>query len=66
MYIMHGMHIMRIKKTVSCTFTIPTVREKILSNDGTFRKNVIMKEILKNEVKYIVFHEIYFTFLTSL
>jgi len=51
MYVMHGMHNIRIKKTVSCTFTIPTVREEALPNVGTFTKIFIMKELFKNKVK---------------
>jgi hypothetical protein len=49
MYTMHGTHCVRIKKIVSCTFTITTVRGEVLQNVGTFTKIVITKEILKNE-----------------
>jgi hypothetical protein len=61
MYIMHGMHNMRIKNILSCTFTILTVREEVLSGDGTFTKIVIMKGILIIKVKCF-FYEMYFPF----
>jgi hypothetical protein len=47
---MHGMNCMRGKKTARCTFTIPTIREEVLSNDGTFTE-IIIKKFLKNKVK---------------